>query len=523
LSRLALRAIHKRFGAVPALAPLTLDLPAGSIHGLLGENGAGKSTLVRVVAGILRQDGGAVLIDGQPLAAGDPLAARRAGVGVVHQHFALIGALSVAENLVLGRPEAAHRFVRPAALRDEALALAAEHGLDVGDPLAPCRTLPVGIQARIEILRALSGRPRVLLLDEPTAVLTPPETADLFASLRRLRDAGMLVVFITHKLAEAVELCDRISVLRAGHLVTTLPAAAASMQHLAALMVGDAGAARTEPGEAGVPRAAAAPPRANARSAHRLDGEEEEIGPLLTVEGLSTLPAPGRPALEAVSFDVRAGEICGIAGVDGNGQDELAEALVGAGERAGDVAVGGVRLPAGDVAAAQQAGVAVIPADRQRDGLALGLSVWENVLLAAPLLARFSRRGLVDRAGARGFAARLARDYRVVLASVDQPIRALSGGNQQRIVVGRALAARPTVLLALNPTRGLDVAATTHVHATLRRVAAAGAAVVLVSTDLDEVTALASRVYVFYRGRLAGPVAPNERERVGRLMAGVAR
>ena len=500
--RLALRALTKRYGAFTALAPLDLAFPAGSIHGILGENGAGKSTLVRLIAGAIRSDGGSVTVDGVTLSAGDPRAARAAGVGVVHQHFALVPALSVAENLALGRPEATGRWLAPARLADEARRLADAHGLDVGDPRVACGALPVGMQARVEILRALAAQPRVLLLDEPTAVLTPAETAELFASLRSLRDSGLLVLFITHKLEEALALCDAVSVFRRGALVTTLGASDVTPRELAAIMVGaDASDVRPPP--------ARRPP---ARSPEPL---------ALVVRDLATAAAPGRVALDDVDLTVAAGEICGVAGVDGNGQDELATALTGLAGRRGTVVVHGKTLAPSDPHAATAAGVALIPGDRRRAGLALGLSVVENAILARPLLDRFSHRGWLAPARARAFAADLVRQYRVTAPSVEHPVGALSGGNQQRIVIGRTLALAPRVLVAVNPTRGLDVAASAQIHALLAEAAAAGAAVLLFSTDLDELEAVCDRLFVLYRGRLSAPVAPGDRGRVGALMAGV--
>ena len=533
--RLVLRTLSKRFGALTALAPLSLELPPGSIHGVLGENGAGKSTLVRVLAGALRPDGGSVSIDGRSLPPGEPRAARAAGIGVVYQHFALIGALSVAENLLLGRPEAVGRLISPRRLATEAQALAHRHGLAIGDPTRPCVTLPVGTQARVEILRALSGGPKVLLLDEPTAVLTPPEIVELFETLRRLRAAGLLVMFITHKLDEALALCDTVSVLRGGRLVATVAAGGLSAARLAGMMVGtstDAASpvapprAESLPGAPAALTASATPLPANETATSAGATATAEARPpapaVLAVRNLTTAAEDGRVALQGIDFTLASCEICGIAGVDGNGQDELAAALYGLLDRQGTVTVAGTRLPPGDVAAAQRAGMALIPGDRRRDGLALGLAVWENVLLSAPLLGRFTRHGILDVASARRFAGELAREYRVTLTDVAQPIAGLSGGNQQRIVIGRALAIHPRVLIAVNPTRGLDIAATTQAHATLARAARAGAAVLLISTDLDELVALSTRLFALYRGRLAGPVDPDDRERLGALMTGLA-
>ncbi len=505
--RLALRALEKRYGGHRALAGVTLALAGGTIHGLLGENGAGKSTLVRIVAGALRPDGGEVAIDGVPMPFAGPRAARAAGIGVVYQHFALVGALSVAENLFLGRPEQSARLVSPAGLAAAAARLAERHGIAIGDPATRVDALPVGAQARVEILRALSAPVKVLLLDEPTAVLTPGEIVDLFATLRRLRDAGVLVVLITHKLGEALAVCDTVTVMRAGTVITTLPARDTSATALARLMMGgDGPAADDEPVAGGAPPAHRAPPTAR---------------PALEVRRLSTRPAAGRIPLADIQLGVAPGEICGVAGVDGNGQDELAAALYGLLPRDGEVRVDGTLVPPSDVGAAQRAGIAFIPGDRRRDGLALHLAIWENVLLSRPLLARAARGPLLDVHAARREARALTDDYRIAYRRIEEPIADLSGGNQQRLVIARALAAGPSVLVAVNPTRGLDIGATAHVHATLGRIAAAGTAVLLVSTDLDELRALCARLFVLYRGALRGPVASGDGSRLGALMAGI--
>jgi general nucleoside transport system ATP-binding protein len=502
-ARLALHGLSKWYGGLTALAALDMELPAGSIHGILGENGAGKSTLVRLIAGAVRADAGTISVSGTPLASGDPRAARAAGVGVVHQHFALVGVLTVAENLALGRPESTRRWLTPKGLAADARALAAAHGLDIGDPNVACDALSVGMQARIEILRALSATPNILLLDEPTAVLTPSEIDELFASLRRLRDGGMLVLFVTHKLEEALGLCNAVSVLRGGKLVTTVAAHAITARELASVMVG------TE--------------AASTSSVARSPTSRTTTEPLaLVARDLTTDAGAGRTVIQHIDLTLAAGEICGIAGVDGNGQDELAAALAGAIPRRGTVVVHGTTLPAADVHAALAVGLALITGDRRRTGLASGLTVWENACLAAPLLARFTQFSCLDVGRARAFANELIRTYRVRTPGLEHPIGALSGGNQQRVVIGRALATAPRVLIAVNPTRGLDIAATAQVHAVLAAAAAAGTAVLFISTDLDELAAISERLLVLYRGRLAGPVHPSDRARVGALMAGLA-
>ena len=515
--RLALRGIWKRFGEVTALAPLTLDLPSGTIHGILGENGAGKSTLVRIIGGALRADGGTVLTDGRPVASGNARAARGAGIGVVYQHFALIGALSVAENLFLGRPEAAQHIVSPRRLADEARQLAQSWNLDIGDANRRCDELPVGSRARLEILRALSGGPTALVLDEPTAVLTPHEIEELFATLRRLRSEGLLVVFITHKLEEAVALCDTVSILRGGRLIATLPAHGQSVRELASLMVG----AGTPDGATGAAPGAQDEATARQRWSERAGRGHGEAA-ALAVRKLGTPAGTGRVPLSDVDLSVMPGEICGVAGVDGNGQHELAEALFGLAERSGAVSVAGAVVPPRDVAAAQRAGMALIPGDRRRHGLALGLPIWENALLAAPLLEAHAPHGVLDRRRARVLASRLVVDFRVVHASLEQRVGTLSGGNQQRLVIGRALALDPRALVAVNPTRGLDIAATAQVLAAIVDAAVRGVGVLILSTDLDELLTICDRVLVLYRGRITGPVDPSDRARLGALMAGVA-
>lgn len=497
---LAVRAVWKRFGAVDALAGVDLAFEAGEIHAILGENGAGKSTLMRVLAGSLSPDRGTVLIDGRPVVLASPRHARDAGIGMVHQHFTLVDALTVTENLVLSLPgQAGWRFDRRAAAR-EAQALARRVGLDLGDPERRVGALPVGARQRLEILKALAGNPRVTILDEPTAVLTPREVRQLFEMLRRLRADGRVVLFITHKLREVKEIADRVSVMRRGRVVSTAAAADLDERTMAELMVGS-----TLP----VP-AARVPLPAGAET-------------VLRVSDVTTTAQAGGMPLHEIGFEVRAGEILGIAGVDGNGQRELFEVLTGERRLArGEVAVGGDVLRGGDGAAAVRAGVGNIPPDRHREGLVLAMSVAENYLLNAALLSRFTRRGLMQRGAAREFAADLVERFGVRCAGLDAPVRSLSGGNQQRIIVGRELAREPRVLVTVNPTRGLDVGATAAVAEAMMAVARNGCAVVLISTDLDEVLELSHRVHVLAAGRLSAALEPPiEAERLGTLMGGV--
>jgi len=497
---LAVREVWKRFGAVDALAGVDLAFAAGEIHAILGENGAGKSTLMRVLAGTLAPDRGTVLVDGRPVVFRSPRDARHVGIGMVHQHFTLVDALTVTENLLLSLPgQSGWRFDRRAAAR-EAQALAAHVGLELASPEQRVRELPVGARQRLEILKALAGDPRVTILDEPTAVLTPQEVRQLFEMLLRLRADGRVVVFITHKLREVKEIADRVTVMRRGRVVTTAPAAELTERAMAELMVGDVVPA--------APRAGRAPIGADV---------------LLRVDGVTTDRSGGAVALRDVGFDVRAGEIVGIAGVDGNGQRELFEVLTGVRRPLqGAVFVDGRRLHPSTPHAAVAAGVGNIPPDRHREGLVLPMSIADNFLLNAAVLDRFCRWGFVHRPEARWFATRLAERFAVRFASLDDPVRSLSGGNQQRVIVARELARDPKVLVTVNPTRGLDVAATHAVASALVRVARDGCAVVLISTDLDEVLDSSHRVRVLAAGRLSDALEPPvDLQRLGMLMGGV--
>jgi ABC-type uncharacterized transport system ATPase subunit len=498
---LAVRGVRKRFGAVEALAGVDLDLHAGEIHALLGENGAGKSTLMHVLAGMHRPDGGTILFEGRAVGFGSPRAARDAGIGMVHQHFTLIEALTVAENLALSLPGRSRWRFDANATAAQARALAERIGLELSPPEAPVDQLPVGARQRLEIVKALAGTGRVLILDEPTAVLTPQEARQLFAMLRQLRAQGRLVVFITHKLREVKEVADRVTIMRRGRVVATYEIGDISEAEMAERMLGNMLPVRARP-----LRTTAAAPE------------------VLRVSQLLVRAEHGAPALVDVTFAVRAGEILGVAGVDGNGQRELFEVLVGARRPAGGgVSVAGQALRVFTPRAALAAGVGHIPPDRHRDGLVLPMTVEENFLLGRGLLDRVSRFGVLRRSAARRFAHDLARRYAVQFADLDAPVRSLSGGNQQRVVVARELAQRPRVLVAANPTRGLDVAAAASVAEALLEVARQGCAIVLISTDLDELLELSDRVTVLSRGRLSAALEPPvDVERLGLLMAGAS-
>jgi simple sugar transport system ATP-binding protein len=497
---LSLSAIGKRFGRVQALTDVSLDFPPGEIHAILGENGAGKSTLMHVLAGLYSPDAGSIQLDGHAVRFGSPLAARRAGIGMVHQHFTLVEPLTVAENIVLALPERPRFWLSARAAARHARQLADRLGLALGDPLAITGTLPVGLRQRIEIAKALAAEARILILDEPTAVLTREETSQLFVLLRRLREAGRLILFITHKLREVREVADRVTVMRRGAVIATHPVAALSEREMAELMIG-----------------APAPGRSvrcaiDANATERLRGDD-----------LHTAADAGQP-LRGVSFALRAGEVLGVAGVAGNGQQELFEVLVGVRQvSAGELRVNGRVAVLRSPADAAGVGIGHIPPDRHRDGVAMTMSVADNAVLNARVLQRLRVGIRLPRRGVAAFAAAIVHRHAVKTDGIDVPVASLSGGNQQRLIVGRQLAPEPDVLVAVDPTRGLDIAAAQAVYDALDRFVGSGRSVLLISTDLDEVLDLSHRVVVLYEGRLSAPrTPPIAPDVMGRLMAGAS-
>jgi len=507
-----MRGITKRFGTVTALDRVDFDLRPGEIHALLGENGAGKSTLMNVLRGLTPPPAGTITLGGVPVRFSAPQDAARMGIGMVHQHFLLVPTFTVAENLALASPDR-----RPPV--DEAREIARRLGWTI--PLnARVADLPVGTQQRVEILKALLGGARILLFDEPTAVLAPTEIGELFVVLRALRAEGRSLVFVSHKLNEVMALCDRVTVLRRGRAVGTVAAADTSPEDLARRMVGAEGREGAEGKEGAM----------NCAPTSVSDPAPPELGAggaVLTVTDLSTAGGQNAVALRGLTFSLQPGETLGFAGVDGNGQAELAGALTGLRPwTSGKVALNGrdlTRLRPRDL---ERHGIALIPPDRHAEGLALALSIADNMTLEAARLPRF-RRGvgglLLDRRALAAFAAELARDFDIRASDLTLPAGSLSGGNQQKIVIARALWRKPSLLVAVSPTRGLDVAATGYVHARLRTRAAEGGATVLISTELDEVIALSTRIAVLYEGRIVGIVPPDTpRETLGLMMGGKA-
>ncbi|HWB40451.1 MAG TPA: ATP-binding cassette domain-containing protein [Gemmatimonadales bacterium] len=478
---LELAGIRKSFGSVHALRGADFTLVPGEVHALLGENGAGKTTLMRIAAGLIQPDGGMIRI-GVPARRGlSPRTARRLGVGMVHQHPTSVPAFTVAENVAL----AAGWPVAPGPLRRRVRELAERTGLPL-DPDAVTERLSVGLRQRLEIVRALAADARILLLDEPTAVLAPAEVADLIGVIRRFTARGGAAVLITHKLDEALAAADRVTVLRRGEVVLTGPVTGQTPATLAAAMLGEAGVDERQ--RTGPPTPA--------------PGGK----PLVRLERLDVAREGGLGmALRGASLSVTAGEIVGIAAVEGNGQRELLRAVAGRVH-----ALRGLR----DVAAP----VAFIPEDRTTEGLIPEMTLTENVVLGSTGSESWLRGGSLDWSEAGARTAELLDQYAVEAPGPGAPAGSLSGGNQQRLVIARELARSPAVVVAENPTRGLDLRATAAVHSRLRRAAAGGAAVLFHSSDLDEVLALATRVLVARRGALVEPAADATREEIGALM-----
>ncbi|MBV6521667.1 MAG: Ribose import ATP-binding protein RbsA [Gemmatimonadaceae bacterium] len=508
----ALEAIHivKRFGSVEANRDANLSVGAGEIHAVVGENGAGKSTLMRVLAGLFVPDAGTVRVHGRNVTGWDTRRAIAAGVGMVHQHFMLVPTLTVAENLVLGQEPTRGVRLDLAAASESVNSLCARTGLRV-DPSRRVDALSVGEAQRVEILKVLYRGARILILDEPTAVLSPPEVRELWTVLRTLKARGDTVVVITHKLDEVAEISDAVTVMRAGETVGCLRTQDATPAAIARMMVGRDVVLAGDLVRHGDHAPGAAVPDVARRVA-------------LEVTDLVVARPRQRPAVDGVSLVVREGEIVGIAGVEGNGQTELIEALAGLRPtEAGSVRLNGREIVAFDVRARADVGISHIPEDRQRRGLVLEYSIADNLILG--LQHRFAHRGVMQRDRVRRNADRQIEAFDIRPPRPDVPARALSGGNQQKIVVAREMGRDFSVLLAAQPTRGVDVGAIEFIHARLRAARDGGRAILLVSADLVEVLALADRVAVMYEGRIVVtlPRAQASAEVLGPYMTGAQR
>ena len=497
---LELRGITKRFGSLTANDAIDLAVGDGEIHAILGENGAGKSTLMNVVYGLLQPDEGSISVDGREIKINSPLDALAAGIGMVHQHFMLIPVFTVAENIVLGH-EKTKRFgiLDLESARKEILRVSAEYNFEI-DPDALVENLPVGLQQRVEIIRALIYDAKVLILDEPTAVLTPQETDELLRNMKKLKAKGTSIVFITHKLREVKEAADKITIIRRGKVVGTA-SPSASQEELASLMVG-------RPVSLDV------------------DKNPAKLGGItLAVSNLTISDHTGRSLVKNVSFEVRAGEILAVAGVQGNGQSELAESIVGLQEHVtGKIELEGKDITKASVRDALHAGIAFVPESREEDGLISSFSIEENLILDLHDLPPYAKGPVISQSVVSTQAVKLVKEFDIRAQSAKDPASSLSGGNKQKVVLARELSRPVKLVVASQPTRGLDVGSIEFVHERIIAERDAGRAVLLFSTELDEVSALADRIAVMYRGEFIAIVpADTSREELGLLMAGVKR
>ena len=497
--KLELRNITKRFGTLVANDNISLTLEPGEIHSLLGENGAGKSTLMNVLYGLLQPDEGQILVDGKEVKFAGPGDAMAAGIGMVHQHFMLIPVFTVAENVVLGHePTGKIGNLDLNGARKLVKEISDRFGFDI-DPDAKVQDLPVGAQQRVEIIKSLARNAKALVLDEPTAVLTPQETDELMEIMRGLAKSGTSIIFITHKLREVQQVADRITVIRQGKVVAS-PSPKASASELASLMVG-------REVDLDVKRKPA-----------KIGAET------LVIKDLTVLDDRQHQMVDGVTFSVHDGEVLAIAGVQGNGQTELAEAILGLRKiHSGSIEVAGRDLTKSTVREVLEAGLGYIPEDRKKDGLVGEFSIAENLMLDGSFGKPFAKGVQIDFAKRDEIAQKLIQEFDIRTPSAETLAKQLSGGNQQKVVVARELGRELKVLVASQPTRGVDVGSVEFIHEQIIAARDSGKSVVIISTELDEVLALADRIAVMYRGKIVGIVdAKTTREKLGKMMAGIA-
>ncbi|MEO6885390.1 MAG: ABC transporter ATP-binding protein [Jatrophihabitantaceae bacterium] len=509
-----LRGITKSYGSVVACDAVDLAVHQGEIHGLLGENGAGKSTLMKVLLGLVQRDAGTILHHADPVEIDSPQAAVALGLGMVHQHFSLIEPLRVWENVILGDSGRIDRIAACTQVEE----VGRRYGLPI-DPMARVDQLSAGERQRVELVKCLRRDPSVLILDEPTSVLTQAESIELFSVLRRVvQQENRAVILISHKLAEITAATDHVTVLRKGAVAFHSRTAETTPQELARQMVGRDVSLRAEAAALGVLPVE----RTSITPAAGIDAGVPAGPAALSFHSLS-VQVGGVAVLDELSLDVRAGEIVGLYGVEGNGQSTLGDVLSGLiVPTSGTIELGGVAVDASGPGALQRAGLGIVPEDRHRSGVVLDMSVAENLTCKA--LDDISARGFLSRRKMYAIARRLTAEFNIIAPSLDAPVRSLSGGNQQRLVVARELSANPTVLVAAQPTHGLDVGAIEDMYLRLRKVASSGVAVLLISTELEEVMALCSRIAVISSGRITGVLSTGEAtaERLGMLVGGIA-
>ncbi len=497
---LAMVGVTKRFPGVLANDHVDFDVLPGEIHALFGENGAGKSTLMRVLYGLYRPDEGEIRLDGRAVQIASPAAAIANGIGMIHQHFMLVQTLTVAENVALGMKSSRMPLTDLDRVAERISALSERYGLRV-DPSAYVWQLSVGERQRVEIIKALYRDVRLLVLDEPTAVLTPQEVKDLFRVLNEMVGSGLSLVFISHRVTEVLELSDRITVLRRGRKIATVAGAGTSRDQLATMMVGH-------------------------RVPHVEVPADRHPGPVtLSVEDLRVTSDRGLDAVRGLSLHVCANEIVGIAGVSGNGQRELADAIAGLRRpTAGRVRIGGTDTTGRKPVAVRAAGLAYVPEERMRDAVIGEFSVAENLILVGTALPAFARLGFLRRRAINRHCEQLVKEFDVRTPSLATPAHNLSGGNIQKLIMARELSGAPKVLVVAQPTRGIDVSASAYVHERLIRQRDAGTAVLVISEDLEELMSICDRLLVMYAGTVTSDVDPRttSREAIGLMMAGVS-
>jgi simple sugar transport system ATP-binding protein len=497
--RLQLKNISKRFPQILANDRITLSIDRGEIHALLGENGAGKTTLMNIVYGLLQPNEGEIYLDGRLITVRSPREAIKHRIGMVHQHFMLVPTLTVTENIILGMRPLSHLLTDLKQIEQDITLLSKRVGLQI-NPSAIVSSLSVGEQQRVEIVKALYKGVDVLILDEPTGVLTPDEAKDLFTTLKGLSEAGLSIIFITHKLNEVFAIADRVTVLRDGRLVNSLEVNKTNLDELAFMMV-------------------------DRKVNFEIDRPETLPGkPVLVINQLVVGKHKEKPILAGISLEVCEGEILGIAGVDGNGQHELAFTITGLMQPdSGNIILNGKDITDQSIRHRIEAGMGHIPGDRHMMGLVLDFSVANNLMLQGYYRPPFTQYALLNLLAITAHAQRLVKSFDIRTSSLQTQVAHLSGGNQQRVILAREIDRNPHLLIAVQPTRGLDIGATEYIHSLLLEQKARGSAILLISTELDEVLALSDRIAVIFEGRIMGEVSAKgfDLQRIGRMMAGL--